>query len=353
MNNIKIILISFIAGIFGGILALYVFPISLITEEHTYIEESDGIETIDQVMPAVVSIKVSKDVPFDVGFEAQEISGGTGFIVSAEGLILTNKHVLEGGIAEYKVIMNDGTEYSAELVSEDPFDDIAVLKIVENGLNLPTVKFGNSDALRIGQRVFAVGNALALYGNTVTSGIISAKGREMGENLSGLIQTDAAINFGNSGGPLVNMFGEVVGMNTAVAEYADNIGFAIPVNDLDPVLKSIEKYGEIIRPVLGVKFIMLTEAQAKELDGAIDHGAILVASGFVGETAISPGGAAEEAGLKELDVILSVDGVEIDIKNPLHKVIRNYNPGDKVKMKVWRNGEELDVIVELGNSKDL
>lgn len=392
MNNVRIVIVSLVLAVLasfaGGFLATKILlsKISFDEEggvaltEHVYIEESEMIDTIAKVTPAVVSIVVSKDVPIpsfsdpyhdrrsEPVFEEMEIAGGTGFIVSKDGLILTNKHVLEGSSAEtkYKVRLSDDTEYVAEVISKDPFDDVAALKVVfaNDGekKDLPFMVFGDSDNLQVGQKVLAIGNALAMYGNTVTSGIVSAMGREvvayndvgaMSENLSGLIQTDAAINFGNSGGPLVNIAGEVIGMNVAVAEYANNIGFAIPSNDLKPILKSIEKYGEIVRPVLGVRFVMLSEKQAKELDVDIDHGAILVSGGVGSEPAVIDGGSADLAGLRELDVILAINGVTVNKDNPLHRLIKQYNPGDKVKMKVWRDGEEMEVEVSLQSSKDL
>lgn len=391
MSNMRIIVISLflavLAGFFGGFLGVKIFLSDIVLDEsgaatiteRVYVEESEAIDTIAKVTPAVVSIIVSKDVPIPSFsdpyhdrrngpvFEEMEIAGGTGFIVSKDGLILTNKHVLEGSSTEtkYKVRLSDDTEYPVNIISEDPFDDVAALQVsFEEGkkVDLPFFALGDSDNLKVGQRVLAIGNALALYGNTVTSGIVSAMGREvvayndvgtMSENLSGLIQTDAAINFGNSGGPLVNLQGEVIGMNVAVAEYADNIGFAIPANDLKPVLRSIEKYGEIVRPVLGVRFVMLSEKQAQELDVDIDHGAILVGGGVVSEPAVIAGGSADLAGLKELDVILEINGVAINDDNPLHRLIKQYNPGDKIKLKVWRNGEEIEIELTLQSSKDL
>lgn len=377
------ILFSFVFGGVGGFLgARFAEPEipskidnKQIVENKSYIEESEIITAIEKISPSVVSVVAFQDLPltpfydpshdrrYILGYEPQEVAGGTGFIVTADGLILTNRHVVESDTSDYKVILSDGIEFSAEIVSKDPFDDVAVLRIIsEEKLDLPVVSFGDSDDLKVGQKVFAVGNALAVYGNTVTAGIISAKGREVAaydefgenpENLFGLIQTDAAINLGNSGGPLVNLVGEVIGMNVATADEGDAIGFAIPVNDLKPVLKSIEQYGEIIRPVLGVRFIMINAKEAEELQIDTDHGALLISGEYSDEPAITSGGAGEEAGLKEFDVILEVEGVVLDFDNPLQRVIRNYNPGDKVELTVLRDGKEITIDVTLKSSKDL
>lgn len=390
-------LISFIAGLLGGAVGGHFFTYlslpreyreGIVVEKSFYIEESQSISAIDEVAPAVVSILAYKDVPvgYNGGFglngfmidpfgipdsiepeyDYQEVSAGTGFIVSDDGKILTNKHVVSDEGADYSVLLKDGEKYKVEVVSRDLFDDIAVVKIVaDEGQELPEVfpkvVFGDSDNLKVGQRVLAIGNALGRYENTVTSGIISGKGRDVEAfsdfttvvNFSGLLQTDAAINRGNSGGPLVDLNGDVIGMNAAVAEGAGGIGFAIPINDLRPVLESVEKYGEIVRPVLGVRFIMLTEAQAEEMDVQINHGAILIGGEEVGSEAVIPKGAAAEAGLLEGDVLLEIDGIELSAEVPLQKIIRKYTPGDEIIIKYWRSGEIEETKVVLKSSKDL
>lgn len=397
MNNVKlfvpVILLSMAAGFFGGAVSIKYFFEPPVIENYgqdrnstlIVVEESETTASIAQVSPAVVSIVALKDVPvggpqvFDNGpfniildsqseteYEYQEVSGGTGFIVNEGGLVLTNRHVVQDEEADYKVVLNDGTEYEAEVVSRDPFDDIAVVQIQvndqEQSVKFPFVEFGSSDDLKVGQTVVAIGNALARYDNTATEGIISAKGRDVSaynegagltQNLSGLLQTDAAINFGNSGGPLVNLQGQVVGMNTAVANAAQGIGFAIPSDELVPILKSVEEYGEIVRPVLGVRFVMLTEEEAMEMDENLEGGALLVADELAGTDSIIEGGAADEAGIEDLDVIVMVDEHEVNLDNPLHKVIRGYAPGDVIKVKVWRNGEYLEFDVTLKSSQEL
>ena len=250
-------------------------------------EDSQIIEAIERISPTVVSIVITRDLqiiktnpellddPFGF-FEnestntkigtKQKIGGGTGFIFTEDGLIITNKHVVENQNANYTVILNNGDKYPAEIVDKDIFNDIAIVRILPDSEgkkpnNLPVVTFGDSKKIKVGQRVIAVGNALSEFSNTVTVGVISAKGRSIiasdsygrEESLTGLLQTDATINPGNSGGPLVNLAGEVVGVNTAVVSGASKIGFAIPVNDITTIIDSVKKTGRIIQPVLGVR----------------------------------------------------------------------------------------------------
>jgi len=359
-------------------------------------EESQVIEAIEKVSPAVVSIVITQELntmrsqgtsPFELFFPndpffqdffgqqfpnqpqapsdessddepiRQKVGGGSGFFISEEGLILTNRHVVARDDVEYTVITKDGTEFTAEVVSRDFFNDIAVIKVVaEEDAELPefpAVSFGNSNKLKIGQSVIAIGNALAEFENSATKGIISAKGRQIvasdglgrGENLSGLIQTDAAINPGNSGGPLINLVGEVVGVNTAIAANANGIGFAIPIDDVKPVVDSVKENGRIIRPILGVMFTMLSPELAKELELDIEEGALLKGDGK--NFAVLPGKPAEKAGLIEKDVIIAVNGEEINQDNPLQQEIMKYAPGDTIKVKFIRKGEEREVEVTL------
>lgn len=359
-------------------------------------EKSEVIDAIQKVSPSVVSIVISQELknirsqgmsPFELFFKddpffedffgqpytpaptpeendepiRQKVGGGSGFIVSKEGLILTNRHVVASDDAEYTVLLHDGTEFKAEVVSRDPFNDIAVIKLVpEEGAELPElppVNFGNSTDLKIGQSVIAIGNALAEFANSATRGIVSAKGRQIlasdgagrGENLSGLIQTDAAINPGNSGGPLINLAGEVVGINTAIASGANGIGFAIPIDDVKSVVKSVEEHGKIVRPILGVMFTMLTPELAKELGLEIEEGALLKGDGQ--SFAVLPGKPAEKAGLLEKDVILEVNGEKVTRENPLQREVMKYAPGEKVKVKYLRNGEERETEITLGEAE--
>ncbi|MBU1151588.1 trypsin-like peptidase domain-containing protein, partial [Patescibacteria group bacterium] len=252
----------------------------------------------------------------------------------------------------------DGKEYEAEVLARDPFEDVAFLKIKGDGV-FKAVDWANSDDLRVGERVLAIGNALAKYKNTVTAGIVSAKDRSVStfmdyvddrNNYYGLIQTDAAINMGNSGGPLVNLNGEVVGMSTAYEDGGQGIGFAIPSNDLKSIIAGVVHFGEIVRPVLGVSFVMLTEAQAQDLSPDLLGGALIAAEDG---SAVVDGLPADLAGLKDGDVVLKVDSRVVGKSSALNKIIKFYEPGDEVVLNVWRGGEYLDLVVELGNSKDL
>ncbi len=360
-------------------------------------EESQVINTVKQISPSVVSVVISKDLPqvrqgvfnpndffgqdpfFNFGApfsppqperdgqgkvktERQKVGGGSGFIVTADGLVVTNRHVVEDTEASYTVIAADQKEYDAEVLSRDTLNDVAVLRIKDkNGKAVQGLKaapFGNSDKIQVGQRVIAIGNALAEYENTVTSGVISAKGRSLTagsvnstENLLNLIQTDAAINPGNSGGPLVNLNGEVIGINTAIAANAQGIGFAIPINDVKNAIESVKAHGKIIRSYLGVRFMMLDDAKAKELQLDVDGGALLVGDDAKGEFAVVPGSPADKAGLKMKDVIQAVDGQTVTLDHPLNVLVGQKQPGDTITLKVWRGGQTLEIKVTLEEAK--
>lgn len=356
----------------------------------TYVEESQVIDTVKKVSPSVVSIIISKDLPlyrqgvrqfgnglndpffnFSIPFqeyerdengnvksEKKQIGGGSGFIVSKDGLVVTNRHVVEDEEASYTVITSDGKEYNAEVLARDTLNDFAVIKMVDTDENkvqeLPFVSLGDSEALQIGQKVVAIGNALAEFQNTVTTGVVSGKGREVtagsvegSEDLVNLIQTDAAINPGNSGGPLVDLAGNVIGINTAVSAEAQGIGFAIPIDDVKSLIETVEKNGKIVRPFLGVRFMLLDEAKAKELQLDVEGGALLVGDEANGEFAVIPGSPADEAGLKLKDVILQVDGQKVDADHPLNVTVAKKNPGDTIRLKIWRSGKTLEIPVTL------
>ncbi len=377
-RGLKLLPYFFLAFLLGFIMSDYYSSDDpdLLLEKQSFVEESEMISAIEKVSPAVVSIVATKDVPYlyqysydtsyVVDYQNEEVSGGTGFLVSNDGLLLTNHHVVQDGEAEYTIMLNDGTEYLAQVLSVDPLEDIAVLKIISNGEDLhfdDVVEFSDNLNLKVGQRVLAIGNALNVYGNTVTAGIVSAVDREImayndftrrEKNLSGLIQTDAAINFGNSGGPLVNLNAEVIGMNVAVADFANDIGFAISSEVLIPIIESVKEHGRIVRPFLGVRFLTLTLEEAKEIGLAEDYAfsAILLSGAFLTEPAIYPNGPAAQAGLKENDVIIEVDGQLLNKENSLNKVIRNYETGDLINLKVWRAGDYIDFKVTLGDFSD-
>jgi len=349
-------------------------------------QEEAVIKAVKEVSPAVVSIIVTKDVPklklyyedpfkefeqffgqpfeFEVpqykqeGTEKKEIGGGTGFIVSEDGMILTNGHVVSDKEAEYTVLTNDGKKYPAKVLARDSIRDLALIKIENQEIPFPTIKLGDSDKLQIGQTVIAIGNALGEFRNTVSVGVISGLGRTvtaggggMIETLEDVIQTDAAINRGNSGGPILNLKGEVIGVNFAMAEAAENIGFAIPINKAKKDIEQVKTLGKIVYPFLGVRYVLITENIQKENNLPVDYGA-WVRKGTGGETAIFPGSAAEKVGLKEGDIILEFNGEKITLENTLAKIIMKYNPGDKMDLKILREGKEKIFELTLGERSE-
>lgn len=341
---------------------------------------------VEKTSPAVVSIIISKElskmetnirnpfaddpffrqffgddfnlrVPNQKDTGPQEIGGGTGFIVSADGYIVTNKHVVMDTDAEYTVLMNDGSKHTAKVLARDPVNDIAIIKI--DGKNLPVISLGDSSQVRLGQSVIAIGNALGEFRNTVSAGIISglarsltADGGDFSEQLSGLFQTDAAINSGNSGGPLLDLQGRVIGINTAMANGAQSIGFAIPINDVKAVIEGVQQYGKIIRPFLGVRHIVVTPAIAKKNNLSVDYGALIVRGADQSELAVMPGSPADKAGLVENDIILEVDGQKVTIDTPLAKLIATHKPGDTLSFKIMHRGEIKTISVTLTEYKD-
>ncbi len=317
------------------------------------------VATVENISPAVVSIVASKDVsiiypPFyyEEKTERREIGGGTGFLISKNGLVLTNRHVVRDEEANYVVFTNDGREFEAEVLARDPIQDLAVLKI--EGEDFPTVELGNSSDIRIGQTAIAIGNALGEFRNTVSVGVISGLGRRVFatdgrsvEVLENVIQTDAGINRGNSGGPLLNIHGEVIGINTAMAIDAQNIGFAIPIDSAKRAITGVIEEGRIVYPFLGVRYIMINEEVQKQRGLPVSYGALLL-KGDRGEPAVDEGSAAEKAGLKKGDIILEMDGVRLDEENPLVFLIMDYYPGEEVSLKVLRGEDEVFFNAVLG-----
>lgn len=357
------------------------------TVAEVYNEESQLISAYDRVSPAVISIIALQDLnayynqywgPLDYYYNydenessdenMQEVGGGTAFIISKDGMAVTNRHVIEDETLEYVAYMNDGTEFDVQILDVDDSNDLAILQLVaQEGSDdadkigsLPYVEFGDSDALEVGQMVLAIGNAFAEYENTTTAGIISATGREIvasgisgsnPEELKNLLQTDAAINPGNSGGPLVNLDGQVIGINTAIDSEAQGIGFAIPINDVKEVVDSYNQYGYIAHPYLGVMYVMVDAQANKRLDIGVDYGAAIVGDPQSGTPAVAEGSPAEEAGLQARDIILQVDDTIIDAENDLKEVIMDYEVGDEITLKIWRDSEEIEVKVTLGQGE--
>jgi len=353
-------------------------PESKITEKEKEVfvpqtsQETETINAVKETSPAVVSIVITKDVPKYIspfeGFpffelqvpgemEKKEVGGGTGFIISSDGMILTNKHVVLDKEAEYTVLTNDGKKFPAKVLARDPTQDLAIIKI--EGGNFPVVKLGDSDNLQIGQTVITIGNVLGEFRNSVSVGVISGLGRTISasgggfyETIEDVIQTDAAINPGNSGGPLLNLKGEVIGINTAMALEAENIGFALPINKAKKAIEQVKTLGKIVYPFLGVRYVLITDEIQKKNNLPINYGAWVIKGDNPGEAAIDPNSAAQKAGLKEGDIILEFNGEKITTENSLAKTIMKYNPGDKVTLKILRGNQEKIVEVTLGERSE-
>lgn len=325
--------------------------------------ESQLIEQIAKdAGPSVVSVNVSARTTQQSFFGAQtrtQQSAGTGFIVSKEGVIVTNRHVVPAGTTTVSVTLSDGTELKeVEVIgrtSDSDSLDIAFLKVKDaKGKELKPIKLGDSSKVAVGEKVIAIGNALGQFQNTVTSGIISGYGRsveagdETGtESLQNLFQTDAAINQGNSGGPLVNMSGEVIGVNTAIAgDGAQNIGFAIPINDIQGLIKSVLQNGKLERPYLGVRYVTLNDEYAYQFNLDTKRGAYIAPSQG-GQASIVSGSPAEKAGLKEKDIIIKVNDQDINEQNSLISVLGRSSVGDSVKLTVIRDGKTITLDAKL------
>lgn len=383
-----VILISLVAGFVGGYAGSQrrlQSPIdkNVSAPSITVTESSAVVDVVKKASPAVVSIVISKDLskipgygrnsfgfdPFEqlFGFNTvppqtpqepnvQKVGAGSGFLVSSDGLILTNKHVVSDASASYTVLTSDGNSYEAKVVSSDPVNDIALVKI--DITNAPTLTLASSDNLDIGQTVIAIGNSLGQYSNTVTAGVVSGIGRSItagsndgAEQLEGVIQTDAAINPGNSGGPLLNIAGQVIGINTAIDQEGQSVGFAIPSNDVQKDLDSFRKTGKITRPLLGVRYVMITTDMAKQQKLPKDYGALVSRGGQAADVAVVPGSPADKAGVVENDIILEVNGQKLDERHTLAGALRKFSTGDGIALKLYRKGEEKTVQVILEEAK--
>ncbi len=393
---IVVILLAFVVGtISGGAASIYtpylieegfLSPWMLprgdairIVEREKAVASSDEdriTDIVEEALQSVVSINITKDVssndlqfdglleeyyddPFfsfpvpeqlpdqEETFERMRIGGGTGFFVTEDGIIATNKHVIDDEEAEYIVVTQDGNELKATLLAKDPALDLAFLKV--EGEGYPALRFGNSDDIEIGETVIAIGNVLAEFSNSVTKGIVSGKNRRLlagsfsrSEIIEEAIQTDAAINFGNSGGPLINLSGEVVGMNTAISDQAQLLGFALPSNSIVRALESVREHGRVIRAWLGVRFVPVDSEYADRNNLSYDYGALII-FGDGDSEAVIPGSPADSAGLEPGDVILSIDGILIDREQSLANIISKKFPGEKV-MITFARGEDERVV---------
>ncbi len=307
-----------------------------------------------KVSGSVVSIVTSTKVQSFFGGSYDSSAAGTGVIVTADGYILTNKHVIDGATS-ISVITDDGTAYEdVKLVTVDPLNDIAFLKVKDIS-DLKPATLGDSKTINVGQQVIAIGNALGEYQNTVTSGIISGTGRSLtasdssgykSENLSDMIQTDAAINSENSGGPLVNAAGEVIGINTATSTSAENMGFAIPISSVKGMLAQLTEKGSAERAYVGVYSLDITPEIAKAYNLPVSSGSYLYSSSAY--SAILKGGPADKAGLKDKDIVTAINGVKVGAAGSISSIIGEYKPGDTVQFTVVRDEKEIAVNVTLG-----
>jgi len=341
--------------------------------------EQRVIRAIERSSPAVVSVIISKEVPVleqyyttpfndplfqDIfggqiqipqvrqnGVERKEVGGGSGFIISSDGLIVTNKHVVSDANASYVVLLNDGKRFPARVLARDIKQDMAVLNIDAGGL--PTLSLGDSDMVKIGQTAIAIGNSLGEFRNTASVGIISGLARNITaggggivETLQGVIQTDAAINQGNSGGPLLNLRGEVVGVNVAIAQGAQNVGFAIPINKVKRAILEVKTTGKISTPYLGIRYIILDEALQKKEGVTVSYGALVRTSG--GEnSAVVAGSPAEKAGVREKDIVLAINGKKVTREDTLTDIISGYKVGDTLTLKILRGTDTIELKVTL------
>lgn len=343
--------------------------------------ENAVVSAVKKASPAVVAITISKNVPVvercpinpygdlpdgfmpffggmqfygacQKGTKLQEVGGGSGFIITSDGYIVTNKHVVSDSAASYTVFTNDGKKHAARVISRDDSQDLAIVKIDASGL--PAVDLGDSDSVDLGQTAIAIGNAMAEFRNTVSLGVVSGLSRtvtagspsQQEETIRGVIQTDAAINPGNSGGPLLNLRGEVIGINTAIASNAQNIGFAIPINKAKSAIASVRATGKIQAPFIGVRYIIITPEVQKLQNLKAEQGALL--RGSTEGPAVVPGSPADTAGLAAEDIITKVDGKAVDASSTLSDRIAEHKIGDSVNLSVLRKGEEITVKVKIG-----
>jgi len=343
-------------------------------------DEKKFIKIIKETIPAVVSIIVAEkfadlkkelkikfkksniSIPtdkIDKGGKV-EVGGGSGFFIDKKGLILTNKHVLVASPkVNYQIITNDERKFDAEIISSDPLNDIAILKIKDfENYEFPFLQLGDSSHLELGQFVLAFGNVLGVFKNTVSFGIISGLSRavkarpdpkEPIQEMRGLIQTDVAINPGNSGGPLVDSNGKVIGINVAVVFGAQNVSFAIPINPAKRDIADIKKFGRIVRPFLGIRFLSINKELKEKLHLPVDFG-ILITKEHSFDKAVIPQSPADLAGLKEGDIILSWNNKTLEKEN-IQELLEKAKVGNKIKLKVLRDNIMFETNLILGDRK--
>lgn len=328
-------------------------PIQTTQETRTIVQEENAIiSVVEKTSPSVVAIGVSRRVinPFDPYAlpRREDATIATGFVVSDKGVIVTNRHVVEDQGGNYSVVTKDGQKYDVKKIYRDSVLDLALVQI--EGANLTPLELGESSKLKVGQTVIAIGNALGRFTNTVTTGVVSGLGRRVvtgdpftgsAESLDNLIQTDAAINPGNSGGPLLNSASQVIGVNVAVTEGAQNIGFAIPIDVVKPIVEEFLAKGSVSRPYLGIRYRFISKDVA--ILNEVPQGA------YVQEiVANSP---ADRAGLKEGDIIRKLNDTQVDEEGSVAEVISKSNVGSTITLEVWRDGKELKLTTQIGVSE--
>jgi len=321
------------------------------TQPVTIDESSATIDVAAKVGPAVVKITTGAAATANDPFSIPDIGVGSGVIYDSNGWILTNRHVVAGSDA-LTVELQDGHQLDGTVYGIDTLTDLAIVKVDATGL--PTAALGDSDALKVGQLTIAIGSPLGTYSNSVTSGILSAKGRQIdvqGGRLSNLLQTDTAINPGNSGGPLLDASGAVIGINTAIASSAEGIGFAIPINLAKPIMAQAVAGETLARPYIGVRFVTVDMQVVQQENLKVEDGALVKdAQAGDGSTlpAIVPNGPADNAGLKSGDIITKVDDVTLDGEHPLDAVVSQFSPGDVVTLTIVRDGATRTFDLTLG-----
>ena len=328
-------------------------------------------KAIKEVLPSVVSITFSKNLELAARKgpvtkirkrkrKKIDVGGGSGFLVSENGIVLTNRHVVKKD-NDYTVILQDGRKYKPKVLDKDPINDIAILKIGNDNDRFPCLKLGDSSKLELGDEVIAIGNALGIFQNTVSAGIISGLSRSViaqdiwlaeveEKRLNGLIQTDAAINPGNSGGPLILLNGETIGINAIVVSGAENIAFAVPINMVKKDLEEIRRYGRIRKPYIGIRYLPIDEMIKEKLKLPIDYGVLIVAeplSDKYFKEAVIKGSPAYKAGIREKDIITEIDGEKITMEKTIPEILQKKEIGKNIKIKLIRNGKTKAVYLKL------
>ncbi len=344
------------------------------------------VPIIRKALPAVVSITLVQELE-DFEFPFKKIAkkkvkpkkevapslpsimlgGGSGFVVDESGTIITNRHIIADPLGEYIVVMQSGQKIMTEILAADPIHDIAILKInpaaVVSPQPLPVIPLGDSSKAELGETVVAIGNALGLFRNTVSVGVVSGLSREIqAQNeltsektkLRGLIQTDAAINPGNSGGPLLNLQGEVIGINAAMVSGAENIGFALPINNAKWALKELKQHGRIRQPYLGVRYLAIDSELKHQFGLPVNYGVLVMAEPEIkqgGRQAVVPDSPADRAGFEEADIILEIQGKKITTEQTVNDILEICHIGKEIPVKILRNGQEKMLKIVLAEKK--